>query len=115
MTHLAGGGAAVRTVPSLTGISHVGLTVRDVATSEAWYADVLGLVRLFVEPHSVGEGHTVVMTRPGTALFLVSDTVLATQKFLMAEPRPVLESLVMATYTAGQGLIAAGVASATDG
>ena len=49
----------------------------------------------------------------GTALFLVSDTVLATQKFLMAEPRPVLESLVMATYTAGQGLIAAGVASAT--
>jgi uncharacterized membrane protein YhhN len=49
----------------------------------------------------------------GTALFLVSDTVLATQKFLLAEPRPVLESLVMATYTAGQGLIAAGVANAS--
>jgi uncharacterized membrane protein YhhN len=51
----------------------------------------------------------------GTALFLVSDTVLATQRFILAEPRPALESLVMATYTAGQGLIAAGVASATTG
>jgi uncharacterized membrane protein YhhN len=49
----------------------------------------------------------------GTALFLVSDSVLAVQKFLLAEPRPALESAVMATYTAAQGLIAAGVASAT--
>lgn len=48
----------------------------------------------------------------GTALFLASDTVLAVQKFLLDEPVPVLESVVMATYTAGQGLIAAGVASA---
>lgn len=46
----------------------------------------------------------------GTALFLVSDTVLATQKFVLRNPHPVLESVVMATYTAGQGLIAAGVA-----
>lgn len=49
----------------------------------------------------------------GTALFLVSDSVLATQKFLLTEPHPLLESVVMTTYTAGQGLIAAGVASAT--
>jgi uncharacterized membrane protein YhhN len=49
----------------------------------------------------------------GTALFLVSDSVLAVQKFLLTEPRPVLESVVMTTYTAAQGLIAAGVASAT--
>ena len=48
----------------------------------------------------------------GTALFVVSDSVLAVQKFLLARPRPALESVVMATYTAGQGLIAAGVASA---
>lgn len=48
----------------------------------------------------------------GTALFLVSDTVLAAQKFLLDEPRPVLESVVMATYTAGQGLIAVGAAGA---
>ncbi|WP_182524377.1 lysoplasmalogenase [Nocardioides dongkuii] len=49
----------------------------------------------------------------GTALFLVSDTVLAAQKFLLPEPRPALEAVVMTTYTAGQALIAAGVASAT--
>jgi uncharacterized membrane protein YhhN len=49
----------------------------------------------------------------GTALFLVSDSVLAVQEFLLTEPRPVLESVVMTTYTAGQGLIATGVARAT--
>ncbi len=49
----------------------------------------------------------------GTALFLVSDGVLATQKFLLREPPPVLDAVVMATYTAGQGLIALGVARAT--
>ena len=49
----------------------------------------------------------------GTALFLLSDGVLATQKFLLKEPRPLLDAVVMATYTAGQGLIALGVARAT--
>lgn len=49
----------------------------------------------------------------GTALFLISDSVLAVEKFVLSEPRPVLESVVMATYTAGQGLIALGVANAT--
>lgn len=49
----------------------------------------------------------------GTALFLISDSVLAVQKFVLAEPQPVLESVVMTTYTAAQGLIATGVASAT--
>jgi uncharacterized membrane protein YhhN len=48
----------------------------------------------------------------GTALFLISDSMLAVQKFVLTEPRPVLESVVMATYTAAQGLIATGVASA---
>ena len=46
----------------------------------------------------------------GTALFLLSDTLLATGKFLLREPHPALETAVMATYTAGQGLIAAGAA-----
>jgi uncharacterized membrane protein YhhN len=49
----------------------------------------------------------------GTALFLVSDSVLAVQRFLLPQPRPALESVVMATYTAAQGLIARAVASAT--
>lgn len=45
----------------------------------------------------------------GTSLFLLSDTLLGAQKFLLDEPRPLLEGAVMATYTAGQGLIALGV------
>ncbi len=44
----------------------------------------------------------------GAALFLVSDTLLALQKFVLRRPVPALETAVMATYTAGQGLIAAG-------
>ncbi|MEO7844979.1 MAG: lysoplasmalogenase [Nocardioides sp.] len=49
----------------------------------------------------------------GTALFLISDSVLAVERFLLTEPPPVLESVVMATYTTAQGLIATGVANAT--
>lgn len=49
----------------------------------------------------------------GTALFLLSDSVLAVEKFLLSEPQPLLESVVMATYTTAQGLIATGVANAT--
>ncbi|HEX4977195.1 MAG TPA: lysoplasmalogenase [Nocardioides sp.] len=48
----------------------------------------------------------------GTALFLLSDSLLGVQEFLLREHSPALESAVMATYTAGQGLIAAGVAQA---
>ena len=60
-------------VPAVTGISHVGLTVRDVIASEAWYTEVLGLVRAFVEPHATGDGYSVVMTRPGSGLFIGLD------------------------------------------
>ncbi|MBS2937333.1 lysoplasmalogenase [Nocardioides sp. J2M5] len=52
--------------------------------------------------------------RAGTALFVVSDTVLATQAFVLARPRPAIDAFVMATYTAGQGLIAAGVAGSSQ-
>lgn len=45
----------------------------------------------------------------GTTLFVVSDSLLATQKFLLERERPAVERLVMATYTAGQGLIALGL------
>jgi catechol 2,3-dioxygenase-like lactoylglutathione lyase family enzyme len=85
----------VQTVPSLTGISHVGLTVRDVAASEAWYADVLGLVRVFVEPHSVGEGYAVVMTRPGTALFLGLDHHPEADQQVFSEHRTGLDHLAL--------------------
>jgi catechol-2,3-dioxygenase len=87
--------AAVRTPPSLTGISHVGLTVRDVATSEAFYTEVLGLARLFVEPHSVGEGYAVVMTRPGTALFLGLDHHPDADRQVFSERRTGLDHLAI--------------------
>jgi glyoxylase I family protein len=59
--------------PAVAGFHHLGLTVRDIRDSEIWYAEVLGLVRAFVEPHPTGGGHTVVMTRPGSTLFLGLD------------------------------------------
>lgn len=62
-----------RTLPGVTGLQHLGLTVRDIAASESWYSQVLGLVRAFVEPHGTGDGYAVVMTRPGTGLFLGLD------------------------------------------
>lgn len=59
--------------PELVGYHHLGLTVRDVAASEAWYAETLGLVRAFVEKHDNDTGFAVVMTRPGTSFFLGLD------------------------------------------
>jgi uncharacterized membrane protein YhhN len=46
----------------------------------------------------------------GTSLFLLSDTLLGAQEFLLSKKRPAIEAAVMATYAAGQGLIAAGAA-----
>jgi catechol 2,3-dioxygenase-like lactoylglutathione lyase family enzyme len=57
----------------VTGLSHIGLTVRDIVASEAWYTRALGFVRAFVEPHGTGNGYAVVMTRPGTGLFVGLD------------------------------------------
>jgi uncharacterized membrane protein YhhN len=48
----------------------------------------------------------------GTGLFLLSDLTLGIRRFVMTEPGPRSDGVVMATYTAGQGLIAAGVAQA---
>ena len=59
--------------PGLTGLHHLGLTVRDIVASEAWYTRALGLARVFVEPHGTGDGYAVVMTRPGTGLFVGLD------------------------------------------
>ncbi|HET6560671.1 MAG TPA: lysoplasmalogenase [Marmoricola sp.] len=58
----------------------------------------------------VGARRTVVA---GTALFLASDTIHAARLFLLPQPtHPAGDAAVMATYTLGQGLIAAGVAQA---
>ena len=48
----------------------------------------------------------------GAALFMVSDSILGTRKFLLKNPPPRLESAVMATYTAAQFLLSEGAARA---
>ncbi len=58
-------------VPKLGGINHIGLTVPDVEASEAWYTRVLGLTRVFVEPHHLGTGYSVVLHRPDSPLFMM--------------------------------------------
>ena len=73
MTLTTDSDATSATSPALSGFHHLGLTVRDIGASEKWYSAVLGLVRAFVEPHPAGGGHTVVITRPGTGLFLGLD------------------------------------------
>lgn len=47
----------------------------------------------------------------GTSLFLLSDTLIGLQRFVLGESSATLESAVMATYTAGQWLISEGVAT----
>lgn len=73
MTTTSTATAETLTAPALTGVHHLGLTVRDIEASEAWYVRVLGFVRAFVENHGTGPGYSVVMTHPGTALFLGLD------------------------------------------
>lgn len=45
----------------------------------------------------------------GAGLFLASDTVIGAREFLLPSPGPRSDAVVMATYTAGQGLIALGI------
>ena len=58
---------------------------------------------------SPGTRRTVVL---GTATFLASDATIALRRFVLRSPTPRSDAVVMATYTAGQGLIASGVARA---
>jgi uncharacterized membrane protein YhhN len=48
----------------------------------------------------------------GTGLFLASDTILGLREFVLPRKSPWTDAAVMATYTAGQALIAAGVSEA---
>jgi uncharacterized membrane protein YhhN len=48
----------------------------------------------------------------GTGLFLASDTILGLREFVLPRKTPWTDAAVMATYTAGQALIAAGISEA---
>lgn len=51
-------------------------------------------------------------TIAGAALFMLSDSILGTRKFLLKNPPPRLESAVMASYTSAQFLLSEGAARA---
>lgn len=52
------------------------------------------------------------LTFLGAAMFMLSDSLLGTRKFLLKNPPPRLESAVMATYTGAQLLLSEGAARA---
>jgi uncharacterized membrane protein YhhN len=55
------------------------------------------------------------LTLIGAGLFMLSDSVLGTRKFLWKKAPPRVESVVMATYTAAQFLLNEGAARAGRG
>ncbi len=53
------------------------------------------------------------LTQAGAALFMVSDALLGARRFVFRDPPARTETVVMATYTAGQVLLAEGAARAS--
>lgn len=86
----------IQPTPSMTGYHHLGLTVRDVELSEDWYGKVFGFQRVFVEPHHGGTGYAVVMTIPGTSIFMGLDKHDAHEGERFAEHRTGLDHLSFA-------------------
>ncbi len=82
-----------QTIPAVSGIHHVGLTVSDVEASEAWYGRVLGFERLILEPHNGGTGFTVLIHRPGTTVDIGLDHHDANEGETFAEHRTGLDHL----------------------
>jgi glyoxylase I family protein len=57
-------------MPTITGVHHVALTVRDAAKSEAFYTSVLGFVRVLEVPDTDGRGFKRVLAHPGSQTIL---------------------------------------------
>lgn len=85
--------------PVVTGYHHLGLTVCDLDRSEEWYGTVFGFQRAFVEPHYVGTGYAVVMTIPGTSIFMGLDKHDAHQGERFEEHRTGLDHLAIGVAT----------------
>lgn len=100
-------GLWLTTAPAMTFAAR--RTDRDLAVPVAVYSTALAAMfaaAARLDPALNRNGRRAVQA--GAALFLLSDTVLGVQQFVLRRKVPVLETVVMATYTAGQGLIAAG-------
>ncbi len=86
-----------------------GRTDRDLVAPVAAYSTALAAMFAAasrLDPALSARGRRAVQV--GAGLFLVSDTLLALQRFVLEREVPAFETAVMATYTAGQGLMAAG-------
>jgi catechol 2,3-dioxygenase-like lactoylglutathione lyase family enzyme len=55
------------TIPSITGVHHFSVTVRDLDVSIPWYEQVLGLTKVMEEAHE--GGYAVVLMHPQSMLF----------------------------------------------
>ncbi len=81
-------------------------------------AGYAGIICTMVAASTVLDRHLPRRTRgeivAGTALFLLSDSLIGVQRFLRRAPSPLLEGAVMATYTAGQWCIADGLRRVAD-
>ncbi len=100
-------GLWLTTAPAMTFAAR--RTDHDLAAPVAAYATALAAMfatAARLDPALSRTGRRAVQA--GAALFLLSDTVLGVQQFVLRRKVPALETVVMATYTAGQGLIAAG-------
>ena len=75
--------------------------MRDIEASEEWYGRVLGLVRAFVEPHGIGPGYAVVMTKPGTGLFFGLDHHPEAEGQLFSERRTGLDHMALQVVSRG--------------
>ena|ERR1700730_9614454 len=54
----------VGTMPTVSGINHVSVTVTDIARSVDWYSEVLGLSKLMEEQHPNDSGYAIVLGKP---------------------------------------------------
>ena len=86
---------ASASIPPVTSLHHIGLTVSDVDASEAWYGRVLGFERLVLEPHNGGTGSTVLIHRPGTSVDIGLDHHEGNEGETFAEHRTGLDHLSM--------------------
>lgn len=57
-------------MPAITGIHHMSLTVRDAATSEAFYTRVFGFVRVLELEDTDGRGAKLVLADPVSGMIL---------------------------------------------
>jgi glyoxylase I family protein len=80
-------------MPDITGLYYVGLSVRDVRRSMAWYVELLGLS--IVQERIADDGHAgeVLLRHPGTRMLLGLLTHRANQGDAFSEYRTGLDHL----------------------